>query len=806
MNLRGVKFLWYSKVFVIGLSILVFFSLIYVNFNALVNVSLSAVKNFALFSFLSSIDFILFYLFLSGIILLLIINFSRTLKIKFYNVFFEKKDVIDYSIQNDLVKIDDIFSEFELKNRLNSIFLIKPKKFILLAIFFLFISITFSFKFFKINFHQNVFDKYFEKFSYNFDKNFYVEGDSIFLYTDFDNNGLIQVILGNYSGYLSKGRNFLGIASVNEERVLFRLNSFEKEMPLKVISKPKIREFKVFIKLGEIFRENFSNVTQLYVFENAEVQYELFLENAKNNYLTGNFEFKNDTILDFYFCNDFVCDSFQVVFVKKDISVPSINYTKVNNRYVVSVTDQHGLRKIQINNKNNDFTIPKTSTIIELDTNTSYTVVVTNIFNKSSRIHIGNKNSLWNSLFSSQSSNDLQSQYLDSLENEILSYLNNLSEMLKANSLSDIQQTIDRYLNDLEEIRSVFVDQFRISQLNLLIKEAKRQLQEYNNDRNKSQELASELFKQKLQNTLNRYRKENKRKIDNGDNTAEVGEINSSEQIILEGLMLSFNNLSLDIENNKYKNNRDLLNNSNLTILYDSLAFLIKKNKSLQSFLIDDLNRLKYEIQNSSDLKTFMYSINSLSVRLYQILKNVEQSNLNSNKNNSSENNSNCSNPGNTGNSKKPGLSELLGEDSGDGKEDSENTSNKNQGNKTNDNSKDNNSGNDNSTKKSDTNNAEGNKEKKSGDKGSMDSLEDLERKLKDKISSGNSFLDEIKRRIKWLDTESSKRLNEDIDNKRKGNYVDSRDVEMRDFKTTNKDNILYINRKDLILKSNVRY
>ncbi|MFN4299039.1 MAG: hypothetical protein ACK4EX_04800 [Thermaurantimonas sp.] len=799
-----VKFLWYLKVFVVGLSILTFFSLIYVNFNAIVNFSLHLVKNFSVFNILSNIGVLIFFLFIVAFCLIVLFYFSNSLKKKLFNLLFTKKDFLEFSIQGDLVKRDDVFSTVELSNRLKYIFFPKPKKVILYVFVILVLSISFSFKFFQINVNDDVFDKYIQKISYTFNKDFFVEGDSIFLFTDFDSKGQIQLQYGSYNTNLTNGQNFVGLATTNEKNLIFKLNSFQKKIQINIVPRPKIREFSVYTNYENTIKEHFTNLTHLNILDMSIVEYKLVAENSSNNLFSGKFLFNKDTVIDFIFCNTYICDTFQVHFSKRNISNPIINYSKIGNLYLISVTDENGLKYLQINNNKDFFKQPKTSVLFELDTNLQYTIIATNILNKTTKVSIGINTSIFGASMNISNNSDLPYQYLENLEKEIVSVINNLNELIKTSSISEIYQILQNFQSQLNNISSFINDQMRINQINSLLKDVGKFLEEYQNNAKNSQDLANDILKQKLQNTLNRYNKENNKNKSTNDNSSESGEINSSEQIILESLLLSFNNLSIDIERNKYKNNKDLLNNSNLLSLSDSLNIILFKNKSLRSILSEDYNRLKNTIQNSTDLKNYVYAINSLSVKLYQIIKNIEQNNMNFNNQNNNQNNSNCSNPSNNGNSKKPGLSELLGEEYKDGKNANGSNSNEGSNNKLNNDSK--NEGNENSSENSNSNNDRKEKDGKSGSKGSRDSLEELEKQLRNNKLSYSSVIDELKRKIKWLDSENSKRLNEVMDNKRKGNFVDDRNVEEIDLIKANNFNILYISRKDLILKNNVRY
>ncbi|GCD78298.1 hypothetical protein JCM31826_17800 [Thermaurantimonas aggregans] len=788
----------------VGLSILAFFSLIYVNFNALVNFGLYVVKNFSVFNLLSNISLIVFFLFVVLLIIVVLFYFSTTFKSKIFNLLFTNKDFLDFSIQGELVKRVDVFSSVELSKRLKYFFFPKPKKIILYLFIILILTISFSFKFFQINFNQDVFDKYVEKISYTFNKNFFVEGDSIFLFTDFDCNGQIQLQYASYNTDLVKGKNFIGLASPNENKLYFKLNSYHKKVLLQIVPRPKVREFTVHSIYDNSIKERFTNITHLNILSNSIVEYKLMADNSANKLITGNFLFKNDTVIDFVLCNTYVCDTFQVFLTKRNISSPVINYSKVGNFYLISISDDHGIKNVQINGNTDFFKQPKTSLLIELDTNLQYTIIASNILNKTTRITIGNKYSILNTTANAFNNSEILNQYLESLESDILSVINTLNEQIKTSPINEIKQLLQNFQNQLNDISSDFYDQMRINQIKTLLKDVNKLLEEFQNISKNSQDLANELLKQKLQNTLNRYKKENHKIRTSNENISEASEINASEHIILEGLLLSFNNLSLDIEKNKYKNNKDLLNNSNLLTLADSLNMLLIKNKTLRPILSEEYERLKNTIQNNSDLKTFVFAINNLSVKLYQIIKNVEQNNINSNNQNNSQNNSNCTNPSNTGNSKKPGLSELIGEESNDGKEDNGSTSNGDP--KKNSNNDSNTNESENSSENGKQNKSNKEKDGKSGPNGDKESLEELEKQLKDRKSSYSSILDELKRKIKWLDSEDSKRFNETMDNKRKGNFINDRDVEQINLIKKDTQNILYINRKELTVKTNVRY
>jgi hypothetical protein len=287
----------------------------------------------------------------------------------------------------------------------------------------------------------------------------------------------------------------------------------------------------------------------------------------------------------------------------------------------------------------------------------------------------------------------------------------------------------------------------------------------------------------------------NKRNSINTPNESDGDVLTAEDVINLENYLVNLNLISLNIDKNIYRNTSQLIRVSSLLSVIDSLNVLSNKNRKIGEILSLDILSIKNLAENkNSDILEVRYRINNLTVKIYNVLKNREVLNSMSGEN---KQNSNCSDS--NGNSKKPGLSELLSDilsDGNSGNNDSEQENGENKNGKGNtSNSKD--DGNTNDIK---------NENNDKGHNGNSLSLEEIEKQLINKIGNYDNQDSVFKRKIKWLDYSKTERINPDLDNKRKGNYVNT--IETEPFKLTydKPENLLIIKKQILRKKKNVFY
>lgn len=809
MNNFRIK--WFIRLFVpflVGLVVIVF---VFININGLLNFTSYRVLNFNIYEKLIISNKYFFYFFTFLCLIFIIGYFFKSSREFILSKLLEKRDYQTYKIQSYLINNKSIFSLFELENRLNQFSFKGLKKAIIFGIIILSLFSFFSFKRFTLNTPDNPLDFYLQKLNVNTDKKFYLEGDSIFIISDYTNSDL-TIEYGQKISKIDLKKKFIGIATADFNRILFKYGLRSISRDIIIYKRPQLKDVFIQIHYNQHVINEFKNIFDIQTFSGSTAYINAVIQNSKNKSINKEIQLFNDTILRFYYCNDFGCDSFSLFFKVNDLSSPLISHILSGDKFIVRVSDGYGLKTVKINNQIIN-TKPEEKIIeIFLDTLGIYRVFATNIFNKFSEVTIGKSNDY--SGISSLNSEEFNS-FFNTIESEIIENILKLSETSDyyERSLSlDRLNELSKILDNLSTVELIdFNNKVKINNLQQLLKDVNTFLENVLKDKNDQSNLIEMLKSQNLKNTLNRYKK-NKKSSEATNSESINTSLNSADQIILEYILIVSNKLSIDIEQKKFRNKNDIFNNSVLPIILDTLKMIMDKKPPIYDALIEDYTAIiNSRINKSSDLNTLVYRLNNISVTLYNIIKNIESNSFNNLKNQSEKDkNSDCNNPG-SGNTQKPTLKDLIGEsESGEG-EGKDDNSEKGEGNKLESGKSDNST----DSKKSGDNKNTREKEKKenSDQKNRLqnsgidsESLEDLEKRLRD-VMSDNPSIDknELRRRIKWLDYNKSKKMNEEIDNRRKGNFVIEVENERKGVpKQANQ--FKYIQRDALRLKNEIVY
>ena len=746
---------------------------------------------------------LLLYLLLFILFVYLLLFLNEKSREVILNKFLSIEDFRSYKIEKYLVLKGDAYSKYELNSRLKNLNFKGLRKILLFVFGILLVLSIFSFSKFKIVNFNDPFDTYLSKFNFRLCMNEYLEGDSIFFISEFINQDLI-IEYGNKDYVLDKNVVFIGFANTLFKEVNLKIgrNVFNKRVI--VHSKPRLENLLITTNYDNILVNEYKNIFELNTFLNSKISIKASFINAEKKGNFSEFLLSSDTVVKIKYCNPYWCDSIEIFIKSVELPRPMISYSKIGEQTIVKISDDIGLKSIFVNDRY--FNVQKNSKIIEivLDTVNNHSVKGTNILNKFTEVRINNNKFYYVSL-KSNGLGELKN-LVDQIELQVQDVVNSLSDV---NSIYDFKLYDNKLINLLSVLNNLNLEEndtysVKAKQLKELINEINSILKELEKSHSTDNKLVSDMLFQKLKNTLNRYQtKKKKRDINTESN--DFGDISASEQIIFEYILLVTNNLSVDIENGKFKNKRDIFKNSMMPVLLDSLMEIMLKRPPLYEILISDVNALK-RIENdiSNDIIPIMYRLNNIAVTIYNLLKNIEINQMNSDQKDQRQDNSNCTNPS-MGNSKKPSLSELLGESDKSIKEGEEGEEGKKESND--EKSENGNDGKD-GEQKDGMGDEKRNKER-NGNRhgtGSNESLEEIEKRLKNIISGGTFFdSNELKKKIKWLDYERSSRLNDEYDSRRQGNFVsDDNDSFLQPL--GNSDIIKIIRRPSLVIKHNGIY
>ncbi|MFN3951632.1 MAG: hypothetical protein ACK4KT_04400 [Thermaurantimonas sp.] len=792
-----------SVPFAVGAAIILFF---FVNINAILNFFSTKIINYHIFESILLTNKLLFYLIsLLFVLYILFFLFYNTREFLLKN-FLSVDDFRSYKVQRFLIINSDPYSKYELQKRLHNINFKGLKKTLISFLMLLAVLSIFSFAKFNIPRFENPFNEYISKLNIQLDKEEYLEGDSIYLSIDIPNENLL-VEYGNNNFPCSSEKFFIGLANPLNDKLRIKLNNNVVERKVVVHGRPRLNNLFIRTNYNDIIIREYRNVFDVSVFRNSYIEIKALFNGAEHRKIETKFFIEKDTNVVISFCNSYFCDSLDIIFKAVEISKPIITYTKFDGEYLVKVLDDLGIKLILINGS--VYSIDQRSRAVEfsLDTLQSYTINVKNICNQTSEIVINRQETQYNDAnYSFAGKNSLN--ILNDIEAQLIEIVNELIENSRNYSF---EKYIDR-LQNLAEVFNTILEEnnnqnkIRANELKLLASEIIDVLIEREKNINSNKDLINEQLVQKLKNTMNKYKnrmKQNEKKVETDFN---VESLTIEEQISLEYILLVSNNLSFDIEGGKYKNVKDIYLNSLMPIMLDSLYSIMVRKRAIYDFLINDYNSLRsFDYGgNLVDNRSVIFRLNNISVALYNLIKNIEQK-LSAGEENSenNKNDSNCSSP-NSGNTKKPGLSELLSdsnqnttEGEGESEDNTENEDNK--GSSPSDKSEDNvsgNGGNNNKERKNKGNTGNGNNE----------TLEEIEKRLRNINANQRAINTEtLKKKIKWLDYEYAKRINDNAENRRQGTYVIQNPEEFQ-MEPNNHKEFKLIKRSSLFLKRNDLY
>lgn len=737
----------------------------------------------------------LFYIVLSAVIVYIL--FTRIFKFNFLvnKILLEKESFLNWRFIKDLENKNSVFKNIELQSRLKKSF-IKLKDVIIFVFFtLLFITVVSILNNQVINpLKTSVYDTYLKKFNIVTNKSLYLEGDSLIVMTDKISEDISIGYQGNFS-LLNTNTIYLGFVNGQNNYITLNLGNYNKKIYFDVVKKPKIINSIVDVRFGENYNKKFKNEFIIDAFIDSKISIYLNLDNATEKGKQINFSLKKDTVINIVFSNDKITDSVQYYFKGSQPIAPSINYEEYDQGYKIYISDLYGLKRLEVNEEKRNLSGLGFSMILNSSNSGIFRVMAENILNQKTFIVLNNKTSVDYSYETSDSfdGNDINN---NSMHDDIFEDLNNLiktldlfynSTLIEKKVYLDIKEYLLKQMkifnnsNDLKIKNDIKQD---LKELNEIFKEISNKQLDTKNINNEEK---------KLNNNLNKFM--NKRNSINTPNESDGDVLTAEDVINLENYLVNLNLISLDIDKNIYRNTSQLIRVSSLLSVIDSLNVLSNKNRKIGEILSLDILSIKNLAENkNSDILEVRYRINNLTVKIYNVLKNREVLNSMSGEN---KQNSNCSDS--NGNSKKPGLSELLSDilsDGNSGNNDSEQENGENKNGKGNtSNSKD--DGNTNDIKNENNN---------KGHNGNSLSLEEIEKQLINKIGNYDNQDSVFKRKIKWLDYSRTERINPDFDNKRKGNYVNT--IETEPFKLTydKPENLLIIKKQTLRKKKNVFY
>ncbi|MGK0638145.1 hypothetical protein [Schleiferia thermophila] len=707
----------------------------------------------------------------------------------------EKESFLNWRFIKDLENKNSVFKNIELQSRLKKSF-IKLKDVIIFVFFtLLFITVVSILNNQVINpLKTSVYDTYLKKFNIVTNKSLYLEGDSLIVMTDKISEDISIGYQGNFS-LLNTNTIYLGFVNGQNNYITLNLGNYNKKIYFDVVKKPKIINSIVDVRFGENYNKKFKNEFIIDAFIDSKISIYLNLDNATEKGKQINFSLKKDTVINIVFSNDKITDSVQYYFKGSQPIAPSINYEEYDQGYKIYISDLYGLKRLEVNEEKRNLSGLGFSMILNSSNSGIFRVMAENILNQKTFIVLNNKTSVDYSYETSDSfdGNDINN---NSMHDDIFEDLNNLiktldlfynSTLIEKKVYLDIKEYLLKQMkifnnsNDLKIKNDIKQD---LKELNEIFKEISNKQLDTKNINNEEK---------KLNNNLNKFM--NKRNSINTPNESDGDVLTAEDVINLENYLVNLNLISLDIDKNIYRNTSQLIRVSSLLSVIDSLNVLSNKNRKIGEILSLDILSIKNLAENkNSDILEVRYRINNLTVKIYNVLKNREVLNSMSGEN---KQNSNCSDS--NGNSKKPGLSELLSDilsDGNSGNNDSEQENGENKNGKGNtSNSKD--DGNTNDIKNENNN---------KGHNGNSLSLEEIEKQLINKIGNYDNQDSVFKRKIKWLDYSRTERINPDFDNKRKGNYVNT--IETEPFKLTydKPENLLIIKKQTLRKKKNVFY
>ncbi|WP_333596272.1 hypothetical protein [Schleiferia thermophila] len=707
----------------------------------------------------------------------------------------DKESFLNWRFIKDLENKNSVFKNIELQSRLKKSF-IKLKDVIIFVFFtLLFITVVSILNNQVINpLKTSVYDTYLKKFNIVTNKSLYLEGDSLIVMTDKISEDISIGYQGNFS-LLNTNTIYLGFVNGQNNYITLNLGNYNKKIYFDVVKKPKIINSIVDVRFGENYNKKFKNEFIIDAFIDSKISIYLNLDNATEKGKQINFSLKKDTVINIVFSNDKITDSVQYYFKGSQPIAPSINYEEYDQGYKIYISDLYGLKRLEVNEEKRNLSGLGFSMILNSSNSGIFRVMAENILNQKTFIVLNNKTSVDYSYETSDSfdGNDINN---NSMHDDIFEDLNNLiktldlfynSTLIEKKVYLDIKEYLLKQMkifnnsNDLKIKNDIKQD---LKELNEIFKEISNKQLDTKNINNEEK---------KLNNNLNKFM--NKRNSINTPNESDGDVLTAEDVINLENYLVNLNLISLNIDKNIYRNTSQLIRVSSLLSVIDSLNVLSNKNRKIGEILSLDILSIKNLAENkNSDILEVRYRINNLTVKIYNVLKNREVLNSMSGEN---KQNSNCSDS--NGNSKKPGLSELLSDilsDGNSGNNDSEQENGENKNGKGNtSNSKD--DGNTNDIK---------NENNDKGHNGNSLSLEEIEKQLINKIGNYDNQDSVFKRKIKWLDYSKTERINPDLDNKRKGNYVNT--IETEPFKLTydKPENLLIIKKQILRKKKNVFY
>lgn len=774
---------------------LIIFVLLYFSINTLLYYLIIFNNSFKFTETSFKVVSFLFYIVLSAVIVYIL--FTRIFKFNFLvnKILLEKESFLNWRFIKDLENKNSVFKNIELQSRLKKSF-IKLKDVIIFVFFtLLFITVVSILNNQVINpLKTSVYDTYLKKFNIVTNKSLYLEGDSLIVMTDKISEDISIGYQGNFS-LLNTNTIYLGFVNGQNNYITLNLGNYNKKIYFDVVKKPKIINSIVDVRFGENYNKKFKNEFIIDAFIDSKISIYLNLDNATEKGKQINFSLKKDTVINIVFSNDKITDSVQYYFKGSQPIAPSINYEEYDQGYKIYISDLYGLKRLEVNEEKRNLSGLGFSMILNSSNSGIFRVMAENILNQKTFIVLNNKTSVDYSYETSDSfdGNDINN---NSMHDDIFEDLNNLiktldlfynSTLIEKKVYLDIKEYLLKQMkifnnsNDLKIKNDIKQD---LKELNEIFKEISNKQLDTKNINNEEK---------KLNNNLNKFM--NKRNSINTPNESDGDVLTAEDVINLENYLVNLNLISLDIDKNIYRNTSQLIRVSSLLSVIDSLNVLSNKNRKIGEILSLDILSIKNLAENkNSDILEVRYRINNLTVKIYNVLKNREVLNSMSGEN---KQNSNCSDS--NGNSKKPGLSELLSDilsDGNSGNNDSEQENGENKNGKGNtSNSKD--DGNTNDIKNENNN---------KGHNGNSLSLEEIEKQLINKIGNYDNQDSVFKRKIKWLDYSRTERINPDFDNKRKGNYVNT--IETEPFKLTydKPENLLIIKKQTLRKKKNVFY
>ncbi len=774
---------------------LIIFVLLYFSINTLLYYLIIFNNSFKFTETSFKVVSFLFYFVLSAVIVYIL--FTRIFKFNFLvnKILLDKESFLNWRFIKDLENKNSVFKNIELQSRLKKSF-IKLKDVIIFVFFtLLFITVVSILNNQVINpLKTSVYDTYLKKFNIVTNKSLYLEGDSLIVMTDKISEDISIGYQGNFS-LLNTNTIYLGFVNGQNNYITLNLGNYNKKIYFDVVKKPKIINSIVDVRFGENYNKKFKNEFIIDAFIDSKISIYLNLDNATEKGKQINFSLKKDTVINIVFSNDKITDSVQYYFKGSQPIAPSINYEEYDQGYKIYISDLYGLKRLEVNEEKRNLSGLGFSMILNSSNSGIFRVMAENILNQKTFIVLNNKTSVDYSYETSDSfdGNDINN---NSMHDDIFEDLNNLiktldlfynSTLIEKKVYLDIKEYLLKQMkifnnsNDLKIKNDIKQD---LKELNEIFKEISNKQLDTKNINNEEK---------KLNNNLNKFM--NKRNSINTPNESDGDVLTAEDVINLENYLVNLNLISLNIDKNIYRNTSQLIRVSSLLSVIDSLNVLSNKNRKIGEILSLDILSIKNLAENkNSDILEVRYRINNLTVKIYNVLKNREVLNSMSGEN---KQNSNCSDS--NGNSKKPGLSELLSDilsDGNSGNNDSEQENGENKNGKGNtSNSKD--DGNTNDIK---------NENNDKGHNGNSLSLEEIEKQLINKIGNYDNQDSVFKRKIKWLDYSKTERINPDLDNKRKGNYVNT--IETEPFKLTydKPENLLIIKKQILRKKKNVFY